>query len=140
MNYTEDQIKLKAFIEEQNELSRKKAEEAGMKLLTTTVSDPEHWAKYGVHNIEQFKHEEAASIHYDYYKELNGIRPRWMKYDKMTTAEIKYEIEQLDQQAKDQEKFEAEQKAKEEAEAKARKEANKYQPNNAFSGLKDMMR
>jgi len=51
---------------------------------------------------EQFKSweelsrkEQLAATHYDFYKDVHGIRPRWMNYDDMTEAELEAELEQL---------------------------------------------
>ena len=34
------------------------------------------------------RRDELAAIHYDFYKEVHGIRPRWYNYDAMTEAEL----------------------------------------------------
>jgi len=59
------------------------------------VTDLAHWAEQGIYTVAQYEHHVAAAEHYDFYKEVNGIRPRWMDYDSMTTAEIEAEIQQL---------------------------------------------
>ena len=32
--------------------------------------------------------EQLAASHYDFYKSVYGIRPRWMDYDAMTVADL----------------------------------------------------
>lgn len=140
MSFTKDQLALQAYIEEQNEQARRNAEKDGRTLIGQTVSDPEHWAGYGIHTIDQYRHNEAASFYSDMYKDLNGFRPRWMKFDTMTADEIWYEVDQLQKQVDADREYEKEQERQAEKDAQARKEANKYQPNLAFSGLKDMLK
>ena len=67
---------------------------------------------------EQFKSwdelsrkEQLASIHYDYYKDVHGIRPRWMNYDAMSEAELEAELDQLGREAEVQAREEALQQA-----------------------------
>lgn len=56
--------------------------------------------------------EQLAATHYDFYKSVHGIRPRWMNYDGMTEQEIEAEIEQLGREAEIQEREEAIREAK----------------------------
>lgn len=56
--------------------------------------------------------EQLAATHYDFYKDVHGIRPRWMNYDAMTEQELEKELEQLGREAEVQAKEEAEQQAK----------------------------
>jgi hypothetical protein len=41
------------------------------------------------------QHEELVASHYDLYKEVNGVRPRWYNYDEMSVADLVKEIESL---------------------------------------------
>ena len=43
--------------------------------------------------------EQLASDHYDFYKDVHGIRPRWMNYEVMTEAELELEISLLAKEA-----------------------------------------
>ena len=43
--------------------------------------------------------EQLAAEHYDFYKEVHGIRPRWMDYDAMTVEELEAEMAQLSKEA-----------------------------------------
>ena len=43
--------------------------------------------------------EQLAAEHYDFYKEVHGIRPRWMSYDAMTEEELEAEMAQLSKEA-----------------------------------------
>ncbi len=33
-------------------------------------------------------HEALSEAHYDLYKEVHGIRPRWMRYEELSTPEL----------------------------------------------------
>ena len=43
--------------------------------------------------------EQLAAEHYDFYKDVHGIRPRWMNYDAMTVEELELEMKQLSTEA-----------------------------------------
>ena len=66
------------------------------------VSDPEHWAEYGIYTVEQYEHHMAAMSLYDYYKDVHGIRPRWMNFDEMSIEDIEAEFRALDREAEAQ--------------------------------------
>jgi hypothetical protein len=59
------------------------------------VEDPEHWASYGVHTVEQFEHYQARALVWDLYKDAFGIRPRHMDLDSMTVEQLEAEAESL---------------------------------------------
>lgn len=44
---------------------------------------------------ELSRKEQLAATHYDFYKDVHGIRPRWMNYDAMTEEELEKELDQL---------------------------------------------
>ena len=45
------------------------------------------------------RHDQLAATHYDYYKDVHGIRPRWMNYDAMSEQDIESELSALAEQA-----------------------------------------
>ena len=57
---------------------------------------------------ELSRKEQLAATHYDFYKDVHGIRPRWMNYDAMTEEQLEQELEQLGREAEVQAKEEAE--------------------------------
>lgn len=57
---------------------------------------------------ELSRKEQLAATHYDFYKDVHGIRPRWMNYDLMTEEELEQELEQLGRDSEQQAKIEAE--------------------------------
>lgn len=48
--------------------------------------------------------DQLAATHYDFYKSVHGIRPRWMNYDEMTEQELEAQLEQLSKESDIQEK------------------------------------
>lgn len=42
--------------------------------------------------------DELASIHYDMYKDVHNIRPRWYNYQEMTVEDLKKELDLLHKQ------------------------------------------
>lgn len=57
---------------------------------------------------ELSRKEQLAATHYDFYKDVHGIRPRWMDYDSMTEEQLEKELEHLGREAEVQAKEEAE--------------------------------
>ena len=57
------------------------------------------------------RRDQLAATHYDFYKSVHGIRPRWMDYDAMTEAQLEAELDQLSKEAEVQAKLEAEAEA-----------------------------
>ena len=55
--------------------------------------------------------EQLAATHYDFYKSVHGIRPRWMDYESMTVDALEAELEQLAKESDVQLKLEAEAEA-----------------------------
>lgn len=43
--------------------------------------------------------EQLAATHYDFYKDVHGVRPRWMNYDAMTEQQLEKELDQLAKEA-----------------------------------------
>ena len=61
---------------------------------------------------ELSRKEQLAATHYDFYKDVHGIRPRWMNYDAMSESELETELDELGKQSVVQAKIEAEAEAK----------------------------
>lgn len=43
--------------------------------------------------------DQLAATHYDFYKDVHGVRPRWMNYEEMSVEELKAELDSLSKQA-----------------------------------------
>lgn len=56
---------------------------------------------------ELSRKEQLVATHYDFYKDVHGIRPRWMNYDEMSEADIEAELESLSKQSEIQAREEA---------------------------------
>lgn len=139
MSYSKEQLALKAFIEAENEKFIARAKEQGATGWAVHVSDLEHWAHSDIFNIEQYKHYDAQTTHYDMYREVNNHRPYGIDYSKMTTEQIWDQVDLLVEEAKEQQMTQAQKEKANQVAYEARKKANILPPNNPFSGLKDMM-
>lgn len=64
MSYTEEQMALRKHIDTINEASRKRMErEAGL-FIGIVTNDLDHWADYGIYNVEQ----------YEFYMDYEGCK------------------------------------------------------------------
>lgn len=90
--FTADQIALQQHIETENAKWIAQCEARGATFYTTIISTPTHWEGYGITTIEQYERHSIIGSIWDCYKEVNGIRPRWMNLDNMSMDELR-EIE-----------------------------------------------
>jgi hypothetical protein len=137
MAFTKEQLELQAYIEKKNEESRKRADAEGWTIFGVTVSDPAHWAESDITSIEEYKYDEAASTYSDFYKEVNGFRPRG---ENMTLPEIEHEIDRLHDQVLAEEDVKSAYEQSKDDKAVARREANRDLPNTPLSGLGAMLK
>lgn len=94
-NLTADQIALVAHIEAENAKAQAWAEEKEGRFAGMVVTDPAHWAEQNITTVAQYDHYMASMTHYEVYRDIHGIKPRWMDYDAMTTEEIQAEIDEM---------------------------------------------
>jgi|APSaa5957512622_1039677.scaffolds.fasta_scaffold41953_2 hypothetical protein len=83
------------------------------------VEEAKFWADQGIVTVAQFEHSSAVSAHGDTYKELHGIRPRWINYGALSTDEIWKMCEDLHEDARQMEAAERLEDERREAEAAA---------------------
>ena len=98
----------------------------------SVVSDPAHWARYDIFNVEQYEHYMATEYYMDIYREFNGIKPRWIDFSKLSTAEIN---EMIIQETKGYEQEQVTEEQEAAAYQKKQDEQNAYVPNNVFAEL-----
>ena len=77
------------------------------------------------------RRDQLAAMHYDFYKDVHGTRPRWMNYDECTEEELELMLEQLSAQSDIQQAEEAM------AQAKAMDDVEHTILNLRMSGAKD---
>lgn len=87
--FTADQIALEAHIVAENDAFNAQCKANGATWWTTTVSDPAHWAEYGITTIAEYERHTLVSSIWDGYKEAHGIRPRWLDMDSMSMDELR---------------------------------------------------
>lgn len=61
--------------------------------------DVTYWHELDIYTPEQYEHAMAVSEHYETYKEIHGIKPRWIAYDDLTIEEIDADISRLYKQS-----------------------------------------
>lgn len=86
--FTADQIALQAHIEAENAKWVAECKARGATAWTTMVSDPAHWAEYGVYTVAQYERQGLESSIWDLYKDVHGFRPRHMDMSSMSDAEL----------------------------------------------------
>ena len=59
------------------------------------TSDLAHWQEAGIETPEQFDRCMAIEAYSNHYKAVHGIRPRWVNFDKLTTAQIEDKISDI---------------------------------------------
>ena len=76
------------------------AEEEAERVVAQTgislVTDPEHWARVGVHTGEDLAKSLLASSYSDLYKSIHGIRPRHINFKNMSVEELQAILDELD--------------------------------------------
>lgn len=77
-----------AHIEAENAKVQAWAAEKPGRFVGMVTTDLEHWNSMGVYTVADYERHMAIAAHYDGFKAINGVRPRWIDYDSMTTEEI----------------------------------------------------
>lgn len=79
---------LKAHIEAINDRTREWLKEDSRRWAGIVVSDPEHWAEYGIYTPEQYDRYMVLQSNYEVCKDVNGYRRSNDFYEGMTNDEI----------------------------------------------------
>ena len=91
---------LKEYIEAKNAKAKAwVAEDPENRWAGTLTEDLAHWAEYGVTTAEGLERYLLVGEIWDSYKDLNGIRPRWMNFNEMSLDELRKEAESLCKEA-----------------------------------------
>ena len=98
-----DKVSLSLHIQSENAKTRAwVAEDSANRWATTWTEEVSYWHEMDIFTVDQFLHSEAASEHYETFKEFMGYKPRGMDYSRMTTEEINEAIiSMVDQHAMD---------------------------------------
>ena len=90
--FSQSQLELKAYIEEQNSIYQKQAAAARLQgkdyIVFELTSDPAHWAEQGIYTVDQFDFQMALSAYSDSYKEVNGMRPDLSGFKTLREVEV----------------------------------------------------
>lgn len=86
-------------------------------------TDMADWAESGVVCVDSYKRYSLEAEAWDAYKMAHGIRPRWMDFDSMSTAELEEFVDGCYREY--HEECEREERAKREREERRMREANR---------------
>ena len=129
----DNHIKLQEYI---NNIASNEKESGS---LFSTSTDLQHLIYSGINTIEEYEHSNAVTEHYELYREMYGIKPRWILYDDMTTEEIVKDIKKMMNEYDLIELREKEEADELSRIIQKRKAKNAYKPNNVFSDLKSLI-
>jgi hypothetical protein len=54
------------------------------------TDDVDHWHEAGVYTPDRFDRMMTIETYIDIYKDYYGIKPRWVKFDELSTEEIEF--------------------------------------------------
>ena len=86
------------YIKKYNEETRKYNEEhrnttGNWKSLM--IEDENHWIEYGIFTLRDLVRDNLINYIWDEYKSVNGIRPRFMNFNKMGIRQLRKEVNYL---------------------------------------------
>lgn len=96
---------LQQYIETQNAKWVAECEARGATFYTTTVSDPEHWAEYGIYTVEQYQKYQLAVDIAESAKTAYG-RKHWVDYENMSMQELEDLADSYGKSAEEQIRYE----------------------------------
>lgn len=86
---TADQLALRDYLEAQAEKTRQwVAEDPANRWACSAVSDPLHWAEYGIFSVDEFIKYEAVNLAYELHKDRYGFKPNYAELKAMTLEEL----------------------------------------------------
>lgn len=95
---------MQALIQHIREINEKTqawvAEDPESRLAFLVDENLDRLADRGITTPEEFDLSEARTQLWDYYKEIHGIRPRWMNVWEMSMDEVQAELDSLSRSAK----------------------------------------
>jgi hypothetical protein len=102
MKKGENMMTLSDYIAEQNKKTQAWIDEDPKNRWAGLLSeDMFHWAEQGITTVEHFKRYELETYIWDCYKDVHGIRPRWINFSEMSTAEMEKMADDLAKEAKE---------------------------------------
>lgn len=111
------------------------AEDPENRWSSGVIDDLDFWAKQGITTVEEFRFSSAVSEYSDSYKEMYGIRPRWMDFTGATAAEVEAEVKKLYAERAEQAAKEAAEQARIDDACSATREAPTGLTHNPFAIL-----
>jgi len=133
-NLTADQIELQIYLKKEADEDRASGN------MFIVVDSIEHWANNDVYSLNDYHRYNLSATISDVYKDVNGFRPRFYNYDEMSLEEMEQVVDGLFQEVEQQIADEKEYQNEQSRIIQRRKKANSYKPNNALSGLRDLIK
>lgn len=72
------------------------------------VTDPAHWAEYGVHTVEDYERYQLETYIYEAHKDAFGVKGRHYDFKSMSLAQLEAEADYISNAVKEQMDAEAE--------------------------------
>jgi hypothetical protein len=94
---------LAEYIARKNTATLAWIEEAPGERWSTLIAPADYWNSQGIFTVEEFELDSARSTLWDFYKDVHGIRPRWMNVWSMTLEECEKMIASLERDWEDAE-------------------------------------
>lgn len=139
MEFTKEQLELKAFIDAEIETFVADAKAKGCTMYAHHTSEIEHWASQDVMNIEQYKYYCVCSDHHELHKEVYGNSSEWLGDSGLPIEKIQAMVDSMMQVMEDQAQEEKILTEKEQAKALKNFNNNQYTPNLAFGNLQSLL-
>ena len=95
---------LTKHIEAENAKAQAWADEAPGRYAGMVVTDESHWEGYGVTTVDQYEHYMLGETIINVYKDVHGMKPRWVNFDDMTMLEMEDMLNGLRDDAAEQQK------------------------------------
>jgi hypothetical protein len=100
--FTPDQIALQEYLERLAEKTRQwVAEDPENRWAASPVSDPAHWAEYGVFTVDEFIKYDTIDLVYELTRSRYGFKPNYAELKKMSLEELSAEAKRLSEMTND---------------------------------------
>ena len=108
MKQRDKQMELVQHLESKNAETKKWMDENPGSWGGMIVTDPTHWASYGVYTVEDFERYELETYIYEGHKDAYGVKGRHYDFKNMSLTELKAEADNISNAVKSAIKAEAE--------------------------------
>ena len=93
---------LQAHIEAENAVAAAWAAEVEGRFAGMVVSDPAHWARYGIYTAYEYEHYMAVTAYVEGHKDIYGVKARWFDGEGLTLVQVLMHVDMLWANGQDQ--------------------------------------